>query len=66
MDLGSGASGGYLYCFGKKDTKEADQRGTRAPARDAFPFGNPQALLFQCVETFHATNTAPKHFVFYR
>jgi hypothetical protein len=33
----AGASGGYLSCFGKKDTKEADQGGAKRalPAADS-------------------------------
>ena len=46
----SGASGGYLSCFGKKDTKEADQGVTRAPARDAVPLGSPRPVAFGAVK----------------
>ena len=49
-------SGGYLSCSGKKDTKEAGQRGSLdLPIETPFPFGIPQALLlwrstaFRCV-----------------
>ena len=52
---GSGASGGYLSCSGKKDTKEAGQRGSLdLPIETPFPFGIPQALLLQHAECFGA------------
>ena len=52
-NYGSGASGGYLSCSGKKDTKEAGQRGTpELPLATPFPFGIPQALLFRREEYF--------------
>ena len=47
-NVSAGASGGYLSCSGKKDTKEAGQRGILdLPIETPFPFGIPQALLFQ-------------------
>ena len=40
------ASGGYLSCFGKKDTKEPTKGGSpELPLATPFHFGIPQALL---------------------
>ena len=47
-DSGSGASGGYLSCFGKKDTKEANPgealRVVLPPPQAPSP-GNPSRTL---------------------
>ena len=60
----SGASGGYLSCFGKKDTKEADQGVTRAPARDAVSLGSPGPFYCKMVQSFGVLNYRTKTFYY--
>ena len=64
---GAVASGGYLSCFGKKDTKEADQRGDASSrSRRRAPLESPGPFYCWIVQCCGAVRRNSKHFRFYR
>ena len=63
----SGASGGYLSCFGKKDTKEADQRGDASSrSRRRAPLDSPGPFYCKIVQCFGAARRNSKYSRCYR